>query len=146
MAIIDSVQSAGRTTWKWIKRVLLLCILLSIGWLCFIIFATYSEGTRTGYVTKISKKGYVFKTFEGELNTGFFTNPGPTGKIPDNVWYFSVSNADVAAEVQKASETNNKVTLYYHQKYRKLFFRGETEYMVYKVEPNHEVPAPGPGQ
>lgn len=138
MSIQDSLKDAGRTTWKWILRTLMLVILLIIGWMCFIIFANFSEGARTGYVTKISRKGYVFKTYEGELNTGFFTNPGTTGKSPDNVWYFSVPEKSIADQIQSASETGQKVTLHYRQKYKKLFFRGDTDYLVYQVDKINE--------
>jgi hypothetical protein len=31
---------------------------------------TYSEGNRAGVVVKFSKKGYLLKTYEGELNMG----------------------------------------------------------------------------
>ena len=137
--IKEKVKSAGRTTWKWIFRTFILAILIFIGYICFMVFATFSEGTRTGYVTKISKKGYVFKTYEGELNTGFFTNPGLTGKAPDNVWYFSVPDGNVADQIQKASETGQKVTLHYEQKYTKIFFWGDTEYLVNKIDFLHKL-------
>ena len=138
MSTVESLKDAGRVTWKWIKRLILLTILVFISYFLFLIFANYSEGTRTGFVTKISKRGYVFKTFEGELNYGFFSGTANTGKPVDNVWYFSVTNSRVAYDVEKASESGRKVTLFYHQKYKALFFRGDTEYLVYQVE-NAEV-------
>lgn len=134
MSTVESLKDAGRVTWKWIKRLILLTILVFISYFLFLIFANYSEGTRTGFVTKISKRGYVFKTFEGELNYGFFSGTANTGKPADNVWYFSVTNSRVAYDVEKASESGRKVTLFYHQKYKALFFRGDTEYLVYQVE------------
>ena len=97
-------------------------------------YNTFSEGNRSGILLKFSKKGNIFKTYEGELNTGFFTNPGLSGKAPDNVWYFSVPDGNVADQIQKASETGQKVTLHYEQKYTKLFFWGETEYLVQKID------------
>ena len=138
MSTVESLKDAGRVTWKWIKRLILLTILVFISYFLFLIFANYSEGTRTGFVTKISKRGYVFKTFEGEMNYGFFIGTANTGKPADNVWYFSVTNSRVAYDVEKASESGRKVTLFYHQKYKALFFRGDTEYLVYQVE-NAEV-------
>ncbi|HRH99590.1 MAG TPA: hypothetical protein PK006_00940 [Saprospiraceae bacterium] len=134
MDLKESLSNAGKTTWKWVKISLLVVLLLLIAYVCFLLFANFSEGTRTGYVTKISKKGYVFKTHEGELNTGFFTNPGRTGVSPDNVWYFSVPDDNTAQQIQKASESGKKVTLHYQQKYKQLFFRGDTEYLVDKID------------
>lgn len=114
--------------------ILVLSFLSFLSWFLFIYFANYSEGSRTGYVTKVSHRGVVFKTWEGELNFGFFGIGGQTGKPSENIWQFSVADDEVALEVQKASETGHKVTLFYKQKYKKLFFRGDTEYLVYKVE------------
>ena len=103
--------------------------------------ANYSEGTRTGFVTKVSHKGYIFKTYEGELNFGFFGSAAKNGQPSDNTWYFSVINGKVADQVEKASQSGQKVTLHYKQKYLKISIRGDTEYMVYKVEPTFDTNA-----
>ncbi|WP_309597636.1 hypothetical protein [Flavobacterium oreochromis] len=47
-------------------------------------YATYSEGTRTGELIKFSKKGYVFKTWEGELSQGLSGNKIFSFSILDN--------------------------------------------------------------
>lgn len=133
-----SAQEILSTMWKWIKKGLLwislLVLLVFLSWFLFIYYANYSDGSRTGYVTKISHRGVLFKTWEGEMNFGFFGVGGQSGKPSENIWYFSVDDKAVAQEVQKASETGKKVTLFYKQKYRKLFFRGDTEYLVYRVD------------
>ncbi|HSP40652.1 MAG TPA: hypothetical protein VLN46_04400, partial [Gillisia sp.] len=36
----------------------------------FIYFVPYSEGTRTGELIKFSKKGVIYKTWEGEISQG----------------------------------------------------------------------------
>lgn len=138
MDIRESAAQAGRTTWKWIKRIILLIVLLFIAWICFLLFANYSDGSRTGYVVKISRKGVLFKTYEGELNFGFpqlNTMPGSTSQ---NIWPFSVPDKEVAMQIEKAAETGQKVSLHYRQKYMKLFFIGDTEYLVYKIEPSQD--------
>ncbi len=120
--------------WKYTKISILILVLLGLGFLAFILFANYSTGTRTGYVTKISHKGYIFKTYEGELNFGFFGGSPSGGKPSENIWNFSVSNADVAHQVEEASKSGQKVTLHYKEKYIIISLRGETAYLVYKVE------------
>ncbi len=138
MDIKASAAQVGRLTWKWIKRIFFIVLLGVIAWICFLLFANYSEGVRTGYVVKISRKGVLFKTNEGELNFGFpqvNTLPGATSQ---NIWMFSVPDSDVAHQIQKASETGQKVSLHYKQKYMKLFFIGDTDYLVYKIEPSPE--------
>ena len=139
--------TAGQNFWKWMKKIFGILILFGITYLCFILFANYSEGTRTGYVTKISRKGYIFKTYEGELNFGFFGGAATSGNPAQNVWYFSVVNSNVAGDVEQASKAGHKVTLYYKQKYVKISLRGDTEYMVYKVEADSTMnPNPSPQQ
>ncbi|MEP7196196.1 MAG: hypothetical protein ABI851_06720 [Saprospiraceae bacterium] len=130
----ESARQAGRSTWKWIKRLIYLGIVGFIAWFCFLLFANYSEGTRTGYIVKISSKGVLFKTNEGELNFGFVQMNGNSGMGSQNLWFFSVPSDVVAYQIQKAAESGEKVTLFYEQKYKQLFFRGETEYLVYKIE------------
>ncbi len=56
---------------------------------------SYSEGERAGYVQKFSKKGWLCKTWEGEL--AMVAMPGSLAeKFP-----FSVRDAEVAAKVEK---------------------------------------------
>ena len=134
MGTKEVIKSTGQKIWKWIKISILLFLLLSLTYILFMLFANYSEGSRTGYVTKISHKGVVFKTYEGELNFGFFGGSANNGKAAENVWYFSVVDSKVAQQVEKASKAGHKVTLYYKQKYIKISLRGDTEYLVYKAE------------
>jgi len=48
-------------------------------WTAIALSYSYSEGTRTGYVQKLSKKGWVCKTWEGEL--AMATAPGVSPQI-----------------------------------------------------------------
>jgi hypothetical protein len=50
---------------------------------------TYSEGFRDGYRYKFSHKGYIFKSWEGEMSTSGFKGRGDG---VDNVFYFSVED------------------------------------------------------
>jgi len=92
---------------------------------------TYSDGTRTGTLMKISKKGYVFKTMEGELNMGGFNNEDNT-QVFGNTWQFSTADSKLYDElVQKQGK---KMMLYYKEKNRAMPWQGETDYYVYKIE------------
>ena len=57
----------------------------------------YSKGDRIGYIYKFSHKGYLFKTDEGILKTGF-VNIGNTS-TPNEEWAFSVDNDSVARQI-----------------------------------------------
>jgi hypothetical protein len=79
-----------------LKKILLWIIGLSITAavlvIVFALFANYSSGYRVGRIIKISEKGYVFKTNEGQLNTGGFSEGD--GDITSSIWNFSVKKGD----------------------------------------------------
>lgn len=95
-------------------------------------FANYSEGVRSGVLMKISKKGYVFKTHEGQLNIGGFDQTSDIGV--SNVWEFSVRDEAVLEELESAMDHSQRVKLYYNEKYMTLPWRGDTKYFVVSVE------------
>jgi hypothetical protein len=84
---------------------------------------TYSEGSRTGYVQKLSNKGWLCKTWEGEL--AMTTVPGTAPQI----FSFSVRSDSVAQEIEKIA--GSQVSLYYkeHRGVPTSCF-GETPYFV----------------
>lgn len=89
---------------------------------------TISEGTRTGLLFKISKKGVVFKTYEGQLHL-----TGSMMITTQSTWDFSAKNAKVYEELQKLEGKN--VKCYYREKVDAFPWEGDTDYIVYKVEP-----------
>lgn len=86
----------------------------------------YSEGERAGYVQKFSKKGWVCKTWEGELAM----MPVP-GSVPE-IFRFTVRSDGVAGEVNR--NMGERVTLHYeqHPPLPSTCF-GETPYFVVGV-------------
>lgn len=58
-----------RRRWPWIILgvVVVLPALLLAAWTVIALSYTYSRGDRAGYVQKLSKKGWICKTWEGEL-------------------------------------------------------------------------------
>ena len=91
----------------------------------------YSKGDRIGYIYKFSHKGYIFKTDEGILKTGF-VNIGNTS-TPNEEWTFSVDNDSVAKQITDIDQ-RIAVKVYYKEYYTRLFFKGDTRYFVYKME------------
>lgn len=114
-----------------VKRILYWIIGISIAAATIIVllalFANYSTGTRAGTIIKMSKKGYVIKTNEGQLNTG---------EISDGIWEFSVRSAEteVLLDLQEALRGGYRVELHYNEKYVKIPFIGDTKYFVTKVD------------
>jgi hypothetical protein len=88
---------------------------------------TYSSGERAGYVQKFSRKGWVCKTWEGEL--AMVAVPGST---PEK-FYFTVKSDSVAALINKS--LGKRVALHYNQhKGVPTSCFGETEYFVSDVK------------
>ena len=52
---------------KWFFGVVLLGALGLAGWVALMLNWSYAEGERAGYVQKLSKKGWICKTWEGEI-------------------------------------------------------------------------------
>lgn len=104
--------------------------------LSFVVYAnfTFSEGSRNGTVIKLSKKGVMFKTYEGQLNIGAYTREEKG--VPTTIWEFSVpkGNQDVLDDINEAVDKSRRVKLHYKEKLMTLPWRGDTKYLIYKVE------------
>ena len=57
-----------------------------------------SDGERAGYLQKFSRKGWICKTYEGEL--AMTTMPG----VAPTIWSFSVRDDSVAGRIRDAIE------------------------------------------
>lgn len=117
---------------KWI--ILFIFLFLVFGILYYITFGYYSEGKRGGFVVKLSKKGYVFKTYEGVLNVGGLYEGG--GTLNATQWDFSVGgdNELAVAKLEEAIKTGRRVSLTYEEKFFILPWVGDTKYFVTEVE------------
>ncbi len=92
---------------------------------------TYSEGTRAGDLIKISKKGYVFKTYEGQLKLGGIDLENSEEGLSDT-WSFSVQDQALVQRLGKLQ--GQKVVLRYREKNYSMPWQGDTNYFVYEVE------------
>jgi hypothetical protein len=88
---------------------------------------TYSEGNRAGVVVKFSKKGYLLKTYEGELNMGGMGNLPNTAQM-NMLWNFSVNDQAVADTLMNLE--GRKVSLHYKEIIKNMPWQGETKYFV----------------
>lgn len=88
---------------------------------------SFSSGERTGYIQKLSKSGWVCKTWEGEM--AMVTMPGA---IPDK-FLFSVRDDNVAKRINTFA--GKRVSLVYEQhKGIPTSCFGETEYFIVDVK------------
>jgi hypothetical protein len=103
-------------------------ILVFSGWAFVALHTSYSTGDRAGYLQKLSKRGWLCKTWEGELQTNVI--PG----APAEVFLFSVRSDSVAAELNKNAGKRVVVTYAQHKGVPTSCF-GDTEYYITGVRP-----------
>jgi hypothetical protein len=77
-------------------------------------FPNYSEGERSGTVYKLSHKGLIFKSYEGEMNLGGMAADA-NGSMVANTFQFSVRDPAVVAKINEAATSGKRVTLSYTQ-------------------------------
>lgn len=110
-------------------------IVLTLIFFIFAYKANYSTGLRSGVVIKVSKKGFFFKTLEGQINLESFGALKSKNNFSET-FNFSIdkNNTDLINELREVSLNGELVNLLYHEKYFKLFWRGDTKFFVYEVE------------
>jgi len=84
---------------------------------------TYSSGDRIGYVQKLSRKGWVCKTWEGELQISNIPGSAPV------LFYFTVRSDSVAHAIQGAEGRQVALTFEQHPGIPLSCF-GDTEYFI----------------
>jgi hypothetical protein len=110
---------------------------LAAGWFAFALNWNYSTGERAGWVQKFSKKGWICKTWEGEL--AMVSMPGAA----QEKFHFTVWDDKVATQINAAM--GRRVSLHYDEKVglpTSCF--GETRHWVNRVTVVPDIPlAPG---
>jgi hypothetical protein len=124
----------------WIKRFLLTLVVLAglvAAYFWIALQWSYSSGERAGWVQKFSHKGWLCKTWEGEL--ALVSLPGSSVEK----FLFTVHNDAAAKEIQLA--VGKRVTLHYEEKVGlPTTCFGETRHFVTKITVNPDIPI-GPG-
>ena len=120
-----------------IGAVLIAVVLLVAGYVLFVFNWSYSEGERAGWVQKLSSKGWLCKTWEGEM--AMVSMPGSMSEK----FFFTVWDDATAEQISKLM--GKRVSLHYEEKAgipTSCF--GETRYYVTKINVVEEIPlAPG---
>ncbi len=105
--------------------ILVTLILALSAYFTFIYVATYSEGVRAGELIKVSHKGVVFKTWEGELSQGI------SGA---QIFSFSVLDSDKEVITKLQTMQGQYVKVTYIERYKTFPWWGDSKYFVTKVE------------
>jgi len=109
------------------KILFLLLAVVALGYGAYfavVYYASYSEGTRSGELIKFSKKGVVFKTYEGEISQGI------SGA---QIFHFSVEENQNTV-IQKLTDYQGKyVKLTYKERFGTFAWLGDTKYFIIDV-------------
>ena len=126
MADVKVPSKSGRYLFYFIFLLIVVPILCAVAWIWVSLNISYSNGERVGYIQKISKKGWVCKTWEGELS--MVNVPGAAPQI----FSFSVRDEVVARSILDAAGKRVAITYDQHRGVPSSCF-GETEYFVSAV-------------
>jgi len=100
-------------------------VLVFIVYILFIYFVTFSEGYRAGELIKISKRGLVFKTWEGRLSQGV---------SEEQQFNFSVQKGDREVLEKLKEYQGERVKVTYIERFGTFYWLGDTKYFVKDVE------------
>jgi hypothetical protein len=143
MSSIDPIRPVRPRGGRGARYLLLLLIVLFAGtalWTWLALQWDYSDGTRSGVLQKFSRRGWLCKTQEGELALYY-------GGVSPQTWGFSVRDASIAAQIEKAVGARVQVHYTEHPGVPSTCF-ADTRYFVDRVtvmDPLPALTAPMPG-
>jgi hypothetical protein len=113
-----------RRRWPFVVAVIILVpVLLFAAWTAVTLNFSYSKGERAGFIQKFSQKGWVCKTWEGEI--AMVNMPGASQER----FSFTVRSDSVARQITKLMGSRVALTYEQHRGVPGSCF-GETEYYV----------------
>ena len=123
---LSTGASRARLWYLWLAGFILVAGALFAGYTWLVLNWSYSTGERAGYVQKFSQKGWVCKTWEGEL--AIVAIPG---SLPE-IFKFTVRDDKVAAQINAVMGKRVAMTYDQHVGIPSTCF-GETAYFVSRV-------------
>jgi hypothetical protein len=109
-----------------LTTILITPLLVFTIWAGLALAFTYSSGDRVGFIQKLARKGWLCKTWEGELQLSNVPGSAPT------IFFFTVRSDSIAEEVRKLE--GRQVSIHYSQHIgvpSRCF--GDTEYFIIGV-------------
>ncbi len=129
------VKKRSRPVLKFLGVVLVVCALVLAGITWLSLHWVYSDGERAGYVQKFSRRGWLCKTWEGEM--AMVTMPGTVAEK------FAFTVPDQAIATQINADIGKRLVLHYEQhKWIPNSCFAETEYWVNTVRVAEDAKAP----
>ena len=102
------------------SSIIIILVLIGLGYWYY--YNPYSNGERKGTLIKFTRKGNIFKTYEGEIWLSC------RQMVSTEKFFFSVTDKVLADSLMKLQDECLAVT--YRQYRKSLAWRGETQYIV----------------
>lgn len=115
---------------KIVNLIVIILIILIGSFVYWKYFFNYSDGYRAGLLQKFSRKGNVFKTYEGEMILSSIRS-NQNIAIASEKFLFSVGDEEIAKKVEQLQ--GQSIIVHYREKNGVLPWRGETKYLVDSV-------------
>ena len=112
---------------KYMFMAFFIFIILGAGIFYWKYYYTYSDGFRSGMLQKLSHKGNLMKTYEGELVLSSISSTNNVA-LASEKFFFSVAS-DSVANIMMGYE-GKRVKIHYEQKKGTIPWRGDSEYIV----------------
>ncbi len=119
--------SMAKSFRRFMRLLSFLVLLILAGFIYWRFFFDYSYGNRAGLLQKFSKKGTIFKTYEGEMILSSVQS-NTNVAIASEKFIFSVTSEDVAKQLNALQGKN--VIVEYKEKNGTLPWRGDSRYIV----------------
>jgi hypothetical protein len=118
-----------------VRNLFIILLVLAAGTFIFLYFGIYDEGVRAGNVVRVSKKGVVFKTYEGQLNLqSFGAIKGASPFVETFDFSVEKSKPEVVRELEAVALSGERVNLHYIKRYALFPWRGGSKYFITSVE------------
>jgi hypothetical protein len=127
-AIWPGINKKIRKIFRWIIFLFIIFLAIFVYWKYYF---TYSEGYRAGLLQKFSRKGTVFKTYEGEMILSSVLGSRDV-TIASEKFFFSVIDKSLAPQFDTLQ--GSIVVVHYRQKNKAVFWRGDSPYLVDSVK------------
>lgn len=110
---------------KFLIIVVGIAALITVFYFVFLHNVSYSEGVRSGELIKVSYKGILFKTWEGEISQGI------SGA---QIFSFSVMDSEKKVITDLKAMEGQYVQVSYKERYKTFPWWGDTRYFITSVK------------
>ena len=128
---------------KLLLALIIVAMVLFLGWWVWqYYFHPYRISQEKGWIMKVSNEGTVFKTVEGEMISEDYVQDTLLRMSSD--FHFSITNDSLVRDAMSFAGDGRRVVLTYNEYKGTVLWRGNTHFIVTKIEPDSNFIKPNP--